>query len=397
MSQRTLTNDQYLALAQLEKWYRKYQHQFIEISGIVGTGTLDIIQYFIESQEFDPREIMYLSYDQKQVLELASKRYHSYYINGIIYKYTRLVDFDTLPAVNPHASGVISYEWKKEVRKKIDPKYKLIVVFDSLLLDYETLRDLGSFGLPVILVRDPMLLPAPDTYTFMREPNIELREAHPVFGRNPITYFARKALSGEDFKPGSYDNVSIVTRKQMNLYNMRSSDMNIALSDEMRNAMNQTYRSKVLNLKEPNTMLNERLIVTSTMYGEKIVNPDEKRIKIYLAKGMTGNISRINKHAVSTRYVSMDFRPDFYHEPFEELYLDRHKLLGIQSNSRQMVPDEVFEAEYAYALTPTLARYNHWDKGTIILDQIETDDPELKARLLYTAITRFKQRLTIVI
>ena len=74
-----LTNDQYEGLSKLEKWYHKYSHQFIEISGVIGTGAWDLIQKFISNEEFDMREVMYLSYNQKQVLELA----HAEHINQI--------------------------------------------------------------------------------------------------------------------------------------------------------------------------------------------------------------------------------------------------------------------------------------------------------------------------
>lgn len=115
-----LTSDQYVGLSKLEKWYRKYTHQFIEISGVIGTGTWELVQHFIELQGFDPREVMYLSYNQRQVVEMAAKRYHAYYINGIIYNYTRIVDFDSLVAINPHSTE-FRYEWKKEVRKRLIP------------------------------------------------------------------------------------------------------------------------------------------------------------------------------------------------------------------------------------------------------------------------------------
>ena len=141
----TITTDQYQALYKLDKWYSKYKHQIIEISGVVGTGIWDVIQSFIELENLDKREVMYLSYNQKQVLELAFKQYHAYYINSIIYKYTRYVDFSTIPVINKD-SKCMEYEWKKEVRKKVDPKYKLMIVFDSLLINESTLRDLSSFG-----------------------------------------------------------------------------------------------------------------------------------------------------------------------------------------------------------------------------------------------------------
>lgn len=392
----SLTNDQYHGLSKLEKWYRKYQHQFIEISGVIGTGTWDLVQAFIMNEEFDPREVMYLSYNQKQVLELAAKRYHSYYVNGIIYNYIRIVDFDSIPVINP-TSNKLEYQWKKEVKKKLPDKYKLMVVFDSVLLNTSTINDLASFGVPIILIRDPMLLPAPDTYTFLRDPNIVLREVSGQYLRNPITYFAHRALNGEKLTPGNYDTVSVVPKRQMNLFNLKSSDMNITLTDELRNNVNRVYRDKILKQKNITTVTNERVIVMDNMYAHRIVNQDEKKIKVYLTKGTVGYISRINRHAVSTKYVPVEFRPEFYFESFDDLYLDRHFLNNVESHSRQIIPDEIFRVEYAYALTPSLSRLSHWDKVTLIVDPNEYNDPDLQKRLLYTAITRAKRSLTILV
>lgn len=390
-----LTNDQYYGLSILEKWYRKYQHQVIDIAGVVGTGTWDLVQIFINNEQFDPREVMYLSYNQKQVLELAAKRYHAYYINGIIYNYTRIVDLDTLPILNPHSVSV-EYQWKKEVRKKVDNKYKLMVVMDSVLLNEETLRDLSSFGLPIILIRDPALIPAPDTYTFLRDPNIMLREVHPNYMHSPIVHFAHKILNGDRLSPGSFDTVSVIPKRQMNLYNLKTSDMTITMSDEVRNNINTVYRDKIIKQKTSVNVLNERVIVTENMYGHKIVNQDEKKIKLYLTKGLVGYLSKINRHATSTKYVPVEFRPSFYHEAFDDLYLDRHYLNGIVGNSRQIIPDEIFKVEYAYALTASLARLSHWDKVTLIMDPTN-EDSELQRRMLYTGITRAKRLLTILL
>lgn len=393
---KTLTNDQYEALSILQKWYRKYQHQFIDIAGVIGTGTLDLVQKFIDLEDLDMREVMYLSYDQKQVLEMAAKRYHAYYINGIIYNYSRIVDFDSLPVINPNSDHV-ECEWKKSVRKKIDPRYKLIVVFDSVLLSRKTIEDLSTFGLPIILLRDPMLLPAPDSYTFIREPNIMLREPHVDYLKNPIVYFAHKVLLGEKISPGSYDNVSVIPRKQMNLYNLKSSDMTITISGEIRDQINMIYREKILRQREIVNVQGERIIIMENMYGHRLVNHDEKNIKVYLTKGTIGFIDKINKHVPGTKYVPMDFRPEFYHEPFTDLVLDRHYLNRIDLKSRQVIPDEVVKAEYAYALTPPMARLGHWDKVTLVVDPNEVADIGIQKRMLYSAITRARRTLTILI
>lgn len=389
-----LTGEQYNAVSILQKWYNKYSKQIIEISGIAGTGIWHTILKFIDFMEFDPREIMYLSYNQKQVLEMAAKRYHTYYINSRIYNYTRVIDFDTLSVVNPHNTGPTEYTWVKSVKKKIDPRYKLIIVFDSVLLNHKTLSDLASFGLPIILLRDPMLLPAPDSWTFLREPEVTLRELNPTLLRNPITYFANKALRQEAIKIGTYDNVSVINKKNLNLYNLKSTEMIITISENVSNEINKIYREKIMKLNGING-INERVIVMNNMYNHKLVNKDEKKIKLFLQKGLVAYISKCNKHAVGTKYVPIELKTDFYYDVFTDLTMDRHYLNGIESiPSRQIIPDEIILLKYAYALPVELTRIMHWDKVLLILDNPEND---YYNRLIYNAIIRAKQNLTIVI
>ena len=390
-----ITTDQYIALSKLVRWYNNFSHQVIEISGVIGTGVMEVIKSFISTIGFDPREIMYLSFDQKQVLEMAYKRYHAYYLKGIIYNYTRIVDFDSLPVVN-YRSTEIDYKWTKKVRKKIDPKYKLIIVFDSTLLNRQTLEDICSFGLPIVLIQDPMLMPAPDTYTFLRTPNIELHELNPDILKSPIVYFANKVLRGEPIPLGNFNNVSIISKKELNAYTLKSTEMILALTDDVMDYFNKYYREKILKQQTDLTMLNEKVIIMSDLYGRKIVNSDEEKIKVYLMKGMIGNISKCNKHALSTRYIPVSFKPDCYHESFEDLYMDRFYLNGVDAPSRQLKPDEIMLCKYAYALSPQLARLSHWDKAVIIGDCDEYDN-ETRNQLLYNAITRAQESFTLVV
>jgi hypothetical protein len=391
-----MTNDQYQGLYKLQKWWRKYQNQFIEISGVIGTGIWELLEWFFEYIELDTKYVVMLSYDQKYVLELAAKKYHAYYIDGLIYEYTRIVDFDTLPVINSHSKS-IKYEWKKKVKNKIDKTYKLMIVFDSTLLNEKTLYDLSSFKLPIILIKDPMLLPSPDTYTFFREANINLRELYINAMKSPITYFAHKIINNEPMKYGNFDNISVVSKKQMNLYNLKSSDMNITLSNSLKIELDKIFRSKILKRKDNMTVLNERVIVAENVYGRKLINEDEKRIKIYLTKGLVGNLSKVNKHALNTKYIGVDFKPYFYHESFTDLMMDRHYLNKLELTTQQLIPDEIIKFDYAYALTVTMSRLSHWDKVTLIVDTEDEDEYDIQQRLLYTAITRAKKVLTIII
>lgn len=391
-----LTNDQYTGLGTLLNWYDRYDHQFIEISGIVGTGSWDLIQEFIELSPLDPKEVMYLTHDQKHMLELAYRKYHAYYLPRIIYNYRCFTDHDTIPVINYRSKVAVS-TWKKETRSKVDPLYKLIVVFDSTLLSLQTIMDIGTFGLPVILVRDPMLLPAPDSYLFTREPNITLRETSDKHMGDPIVHFAKKVLHGERPEYGSYDNVSVIPKKQLNPHNFRSSDMIVTISEELRSQVNQTYREKIRKLRGTINVAGERIIVTEPLYRQQLRNSDNKKVRLYVTRGMVGTLSRVNKHAPGTRYVTVDMKPDGYHESFTALPLDRYYLNGITADSRQLVPEEPLICQYAYALSSPLSRTSHWDKVTVILEDDTTDDQEINRRLAYTALTRANRSMTIIL
>ena len=388
-----MTNNQYLAISQLQEWWRKFNHQIIDIDAHVGTGIHQTLQFFIQLIQMDPREVAYLSLNQKQVLDLAYKKYHAYYLYGFLYKYTKTTKLDSLPILNPYTTKIDS-QWKKSIRK-IDKRYKLLIVYDSSLLKYETIRDLSSLGLPMILLRDSYLLPSPETFTFLREPNIELTELHPDLSRNPLVYFANKIRQKIQFKEGNYDNINILSKKRMNLYNLRSADMILTLNDEGRREINSIYRERILKRKTPINILQEKLIVKEDMYSHKLVNKDEKKIKIYLRKGLVGYLTKINKHALYTRYVPIEFKPEFYHESFTNLTLDRKELNQIENTSRQILYDNIMKTEYAYALTPDLSRTSYWDKVILILD--DAYDEELMKMLLYTSITRAKRQLNIII
>ena len=241
-----------------------------------------------------------------------------------------------------------------------------------------------------------MLLPSPNTYTFLRDANIELREINPMYLKNPIVYFAHKAINGEAFKYGNYDNVTVIPKKQLNLYNLKTSDMNITITDELRTAVNNIYRTKILKRKDVINIVGERVLCESNLYSESLINNDNKKIKVYLVKGTIGYLTKVNKHAMNTKYVGINFRPDFYHEDFMDLVMDRHYLNNIKANSVQMVPEEPILFSYAYALTAVLSRNSYWDKVTFIIDD-KDNDVELQKRLMYTAITRARKSLNIII
>ena len=73
------TTEQFYAADMLEMWYREYKHQVIDLCGMYGTGKKEIIEDFIDRIGFEEYQVMYLSYNQADVIDLALNQYHAYY------------------------------------------------------------------------------------------------------------------------------------------------------------------------------------------------------------------------------------------------------------------------------------------------------------------------------
>jgi hypothetical protein len=391
-----ITNDQYFGFSKINKWYDKYNRQFFEISGSVGTGKWELLQMFLDYNHLEKGEVCFLSFDQKQVLELAFVGYHAYYIYPTIYKYERRTDFDTLPLLN-FESKQVKIEWKKKVRKKLPKIYSLIVITDSLLMSEDLIQDVASFGLPVVLLKDEMLLPSADNITFIKDPNVRLVDLTDEGAKDPLVYFATKIRRRERLAYGVFNSVSIIPKKQMSLYNLRYPDMTLTMTNELRNEINKSYRSEVLHVNDTRIITGEKVIAVSTLWNQRIKDKDNPNVRVYLAKGIIGNLTKVNKHALITKYINVDFKPDFYHETFYSLDMDRYYTNRLLQDSKQSSPDEELLFEYAYALPVSMGRYSFWDNVLVIIEDTNLYDDETYQRLLYTAITRARKLLTIVI
>ena len=242
-----ITNDQYIAFNKLNKWYEKNNHQIIELAGTVDTGIYEVINEFIKYHEFTSYEVLYLSKNQKQVLDIASTGNHCYFLNGFLYKYERIVDFDTLPIINSKCNN-LNYVYKQKVRKHTNLQYKLIIIYDASLLTEEDINCLTIYNTPIILLKDPYLIPIENSYIKYHIPNIELKESNSELLQNPIIFFINRILNDQKLIIGNYDKLSIFSKKDMNIYNFKASNMIITLSNQLRDLVNKMYRERILKI-----------------------------------------------------------------------------------------------------------------------------------------------------
>ena len=173
--------------------------------------------------------------------------------------------------------------------------------------------------------------------------------------------------------------------------------MNLTISNELMNDTNILYRTQIQKNKTGTNRLGDRLILTKDLYDKVLINDKEKKLKIYMTKGVVGKITKLNRHVYRTKYLPIEFTTDFYKVPFTGIALDRHYLNKIEFSNRQLIPEDIAYFDYAFALSVNKARIGYWDKVTLLADENEYGNDELQKRLMYTAISKAKKSLTIVI
>ena len=161
--------------------------------------------------------------------------------------------------------------------------------------------------------------------------------------------------------------------------------------------VNTVYRSRIKHFKLDTNHIGEKVIVMNDLYAKRLINEEEEKVRVYLTRGTVGYITKCMRHAVMTKYVPIEFRPEFYPVSFTGLYMDRHYLNGASAPSRQLAPENIVLFKYAYALPVVLSRLGHWDKVTLLYDKDDTLDPEIQRRLMYTGVTRARQGFTLLI
>lgn len=390
-----ITNDQYEALGELQRWYRSGRRQVYEISGTIGTGLMQTVNDFLLSEEFEPYEVCYLTYNQKTIMTYFEHGLHCYYLPSRIYKYHRQTDLSNLDFLDPYK--IPRSEWIRTPRNRIRSGYKLFVVLDSLLMDSDELENLREFGKPILLIRDPALIPAHNSCRYNLDPDYRLNEINSALLSDPISYFAVKLLTGEKIKIGGYDTVTVVSRKSLNLYNLKYTDMTITMGEDLSDKINMTYRKKIKHYND-STKVGERVICMSDMYGHMLKNKEEPSVRCYLRTGVVGRLTKCWVHAPGTRFVPCEFQADWWDEPFKGLMMDRSLMTPANIRGRRQIePEDPTMFRYAYALPVALTRVGNWDRCTVICDTDLNRTDTITRSMLYTAVTRCDKRLTLCV
>lgn len=393
-----LNNDQIFANYKLEHWYKSGNTQLFEVAGGAGTGKTTMILYFIERIGIPLDHVLFVSYMGKAVSRMIQSGLPARTIHSTCYTYEKEVARDENGKMILYENGKPKMVWVQHLKDHISSKIELIVIDEAFTVPEQNAVDVLSFGIPTVALGDSNQLAPPfGKAYFLEHPDVELHQIMRQAEGNPIIYLANQILAHEELREGVYGHSSVIRKKNLTDFQLRNADVIITASNRLRGSINDLFRGSFLgysDLEIPH--YNEKIICRRNDWSKFISNKGE----IYLTNGTTGFVDYVDKRSYNGKNIVIDFKPDFGgKKAFHNLKVDLNRLnlpLGTKTDDTWIAPDtNVFE--YAYALTAYSAQGSQWDNVTVLQEDNWFRNRDDYYRLLYSAITRAVNSVTVVL
>lgn len=386
-----LTNDQALAIYDLEHWWYNQTDQVFEISGRPGSGKSFLIKYFIERMGLTLDEVLFVAYMGKAASVLARNGLPGKTIHSAIYNYVKKVERDAEGKVIIKENGKPKLTFDFELKPALSKKIKLIVLDEASFVDPKIAKDLLSFNIPLIALGDlNQLPPVFGKPFFLKNPNVVLRQIMRQAEGSPIIYLCNEILEGHDLKYGVYGNSAVIRKSDITPYQWKNSDIVLTGTNRLRYNINNYYREelhRISKLEYPH--LNEKIICRKNNWNLSIDD------NIYLTTGTTGFVDFVYRDSFNGKTMRIDFRPDFSKSTFKNITFD-YKHMYAKPGEQKNDPAAFYydKIEYAYAITTHSSQGSQWP-NVLYLDEEFMTKEDMK-HLRYTAISRASESIVIV-
>ena len=428
-----LTELQEKAAVEICKWFKSYKDtsdQLFILAGYAGTGKTFLVNHIIHNLlKLDEDSVAFVAPTGKAANVLIQRgALNATTIHRLIYRRVTK-KFET-----KIGDKIITSEKTEFVKKESIPKYKLIVLDETSMVESRIMGDLVSFGIPILCCGDPFQLPPPAGMSngLLENPNITLTEIVRQESDNAIINLATKIRNGEELKFGNYGDVIVVPSNSLTKdrrdYLLTKADQVICGTNARRKTLNKEIK-KSLGLKLGELNIGEKVICLLNNWDVTLDDFDE----YYLVNGMIGYIKdfKILKNTESKLGV-IKIQPDFitnvsgdivsdmgnfisdrqFYEFHQYVYLmsdgtyeikkeyqkgaKREDILAYLIQKRDAVLCEQLNFfDSAYCISCHKAQGAEWD-NVVVFDESKVFGDDWR-RWLYTAITRARKKLVIIV
>jgi len=318
-----LTQGQKIGRDKILEWYKTCEitgKQLFFISGFAGTGKTFLIDYIINDLGLKEHQVAFATYTGKAASILIQKGRSASTIHRLIYTPVEK-EYETKIGEEKIISKKIEFIKKNEGI----PNYKLIVIDEVSMVDDKMMKDLLSFGIPVLATGDTaQLFPISGTATYLDKPDFTLTDIVRQAEDNPIIKIATLARNKEDIPYGNYGTVLVLNKKTVSPAQMKNlllkADQVICGTNSTRNFINTEIRrlKDIDIIKDKFPIPGDKIICTVNNW-EKNLDEDGK---YNLVNGIIGTVVSneiINK---TLNLGKMSFKPDFLENTSEEFIYD---------------------------------------------------------------------------
>lgn len=378
------------AIDETIQWYKTKNKQIWEISGIAGSGKTTIVYHIIKELGLQHDEVLFMAYVGKATLALSLKGNYAQTIHSTIYDIVETPIRDELGQfIMSNGKLVTRPEFVK--KDSLPKNIKLIVLDEGRMVGKHIAEDLVSYGIPMIVLGDHHQLDPPfgEPY-FLDNPDVVLTEPMRQALDDPIFMLANKATKGEFIKRGKYgDNCFVIDKSMVSDKMLTKSDIIICGRNKTRDTINRYIRYDVLKRKSECPVIGDKLICRQNNWGRTIGNG------IFLINGMVGYAEEVYLDTYNKHSITIDFRPDFSDfDYFKKLVVDYKALTEPYKENKASKRSYYNKFEYGYAISTHLSQGSEWNCPLVIYEDYGT--AEFKRKSLYTAITRAKKKLILV-
>lgn len=390
-------------------WFKGRSSQVFEIAGKAGTGKSVVLNEIVRRLGLQPHQYLAAAYTGAAAIVMRMKGFPTARsLHSTFYHFEKRKKLDvelSTPFMNTKFN-VPQEEWVfVPIPYGAIPKaVKLIIIDEGYMVPYNMRNAILKHGIKVLVAGDPnQLPPIKDGPAFLTGSGIHvLSQIMRQNLNNPILYLAERALNNEPIHCGIYGNSALVIEDTDLTNEMVLSIGNIICgTNKTRDMFNSTIRNMIGKVSEV------------PEFGDRVIcrenDWDIENESIALANGLQGfivspitpdifhdprNPNKGNKGQNGT--FKMDFLPDLLQFPFRGLDVNYQYIVSDYYRRKQIKADKFTEGElfeYAYAITTHLSQGSEYPAGIYYEEFLR---PEIQKSLIYTGITRFKEKMIYV-
>lgn len=416
-----LSKEQEVAVNFLRQWTMSRlsggympEHNYITMGGYAGTGKTTLIcELRKQIHKLTKIEVAFVTFTGKASLVLKRKleETEAIFNEDFVGTIHRLI-YKPIFKKDPKTGNRTIVSWEHKFKDEM--YFNLIIIDEASMVSKKLWNDLTYYNIPIIAIGDHgQLPPIGDQFSLMLNPQLKLTEVHRQALDSPIiqlSMFIRKngyiphGMFEED-KPLSEQKVFKLSwnndpRCQKIFRKIQFDNPNkdyIALCgmNKTRVRMNRLIRN-MIGFTKNYPYQDDKVICLRNNYNTKIFN------------GQIGNVTGFVAHFSDELYnMTIDFGNNYIvdsmvHKEFfgKKIYGDIYEMTTgkhIYSILKGTDFNSVDAFDWGYCITVHKSQGSEWDNVILFEERSYHSDDETHKRWLYTAVTRAKERLFVIV